>query len=73
MAKGNICMKVAFGETFARYYLNFPKADQAKIRAFVNDVETYGLTGLQGRNKNSDNVPKDDANWSQKVAYAPKA
>lgn len=26
--------------------------------------------GLIGRHKSSDNVPKDDPNWSAKVSYA---
>lgn len=65
-------MKVTFGENFTRYYFNFPKSDQAKIREFITHVETYGLTQLKGRNKSSDNVPTNDPNWTNKVAYAQK-
>lgn len=63
-------MKVSLSKNFARHFLNFPKSDQEKIRAFIEHVELYGLQGLQGRNKSSDDVPKDDLNWLEKVKYA---
>lgn len=63
-------MKVTLAKLFASRFLNFPKADQQKIRQFVDDVENNGLVNLQGRNKSSDNVPKDHPNFAQKVAYA---
>lgn len=53
-------MKVVFGETFYQHFKNFPKSDQIKIMQFVDNVETYGLENLTGRNKNSDNVPKTE-------------
>lgn len=56
MVRRGISMKVVFGEIFYQYFRNFPKSDQQKIAKFVDDVETYGLDGLQGRNKASDSV-----------------
>lgn len=65
-------MKVTLSGDFERKAVNFPKADRLKIAEFIQFVNEYGLIGLVGRNKNSDNVPKDDPNWSKKVAYAQK-
>lgn len=63
-------MKVVLAKSFAANFLNFPKSDQEKIYAFITHIELYGLHGLKGRNKSSDNVPKDDPNWLEKVKYA---
>lgn len=63
-------MKVKLHPAFARHLLNFPKDDQDKIRQFILHVERYGLTGLVGRNKPSNNVPKDDPKWLAKVQFA---
>ena len=63
-------MNVRFGQLFAKHLLNYPVADQLKIRRFVQHLETYGFDDLQGRNKSSDNVPTDDPNWLTKVRYA---
>lgn len=65
-------MKVSLSVDFESKAVNFPRADRIKIAEFIQYVEKHGLVGLQGRNKNSDNVPKDDPHWSQKVAYAQK-
>lgn len=63
-------MKVLYGEKFRQHLKNFPKADQLKIKAFADHVQTHGLIGLIGRNKSSDNVPKDHPNWLERVKYA---
>lgn len=63
---------VSYSDHFQKCLKNFPKIDQLKVKGFIDHVEQYGLTDLIGRNKSSDNVPKDDPNWSQKVAYAQK-
>lgn len=63
-------MKVIFTPQFKEWLKNYPTTDQIKIGQFVEHVKKFGLNNLQGRNKNSDNVPKDDPNWSKKVAYA---
>ncbi|WLF84400.1 hypothetical protein [Moraxella sp. ZY210820] len=65
-------MIVEFTPRFKQYLRNFPETDRQKISAFVTHVQQYGLTGLKGRNKNSDNVPTNDPNWSERVAYAQK-
>lgn len=65
-------MNVIYGEKFRIHLKNYPKADLLKIKSFVKHIKQFGFEGLQGRNKSSDNVPKDDPNWSQKVAYAQK-
>lgn len=63
-------MNVTFSRDFQSKFPNFPKTDKEKILEFVRYVTEQGLTNLQGRNKNSDNVPTNDPNWRQKVAYA---
>lgn len=63
-------MNVDYSECFKQYLKNFPVNDQLKIKAFVEHIQQYGFDGLVGRNKSSDNVPKDDPNWSAKVSYA---
>ncbi|MDO4223327.1 MAG: hypothetical protein Q4D05_04775 [Acinetobacter sp.] len=65
-------MNVDYSRQFKSYLKNFPVQDQLKIRQFVEHVEKYGFQGLQGRNKSSDTVPKDDPKWVEKVSYAQK-
>lgn len=65
-------ISVEYSEHFQKCLKNFPKTDQLKIRDFVEHIKNHGFDGLQGRNKSSDNVPKDDPQWSIKVAYAQK-
>lgn len=65
-------MKVIFSQKFANHYQNYLKKDQDKINQFIYHVSLHGLTNLTGRNKSSDNVPRDDPNWAEKVAYAQK-
>lgn len=63
-------LNVLYGEKFRKHLKNFPKNDQLKIRQFVEHIEQFGFDGLTGRNKSSDNVPKDNPNWAKIVAYA---
>ncbi|MFW2176341.1 MULTISPECIES: hypothetical protein [unclassified Moraxella] len=65
-------MKVIIGDDFALKLVNFPNTDKQKIRLFILHLEKHGFDGLTGRNKSSDNVPFNDPNWSDKVAYAQK-
>lgn len=65
-------MKVTLSEDFKNKVAHFPKTDRIKIAEFIQYVENHGLNGLKGRNKNSDNIPKDDPHWANKVKYAQK-
>lgn len=65
-------MKVRYGSKFKQNLKNFPVKDQLKIKKFVEHIEQFDFEGLQGRNKNSDNVPKDHPNWAERVTYAQK-
>ena len=65
-------MIVSYSDEFQKNLKNFPKADQLKIRYFIEHIETYGFDGLIGRNKSSDDVPTDHPNWCERVAYAQK-
>lgn len=68
----NIGLDVKFTPLFEQWLKNYPIADQIKIADFILHVRQYGFSGLQGRNKSSDHVPKDDPNWSERVSYAQK-
>lgn len=61
---------VYFGEIFLKEMQNFPEKDIQKIGDFARHVANYGFSGLPGRNKMPDAVPKDDPNRSCKVQYA---
>ncbi len=63
-------MIVEFAKQIKKEFLNYPLSDRIKIMEFSTHVEQYGLEGLAGRNKFSDDVPTDDPNWKDKVAYA---
>lgn len=63
-------MRVEIGRLFGREVLNFPPEDQKKIYSFIINVQRNGLTNLEGRNKNSENVPTDDRDFVAKVRIA---
>lgn len=65
-------MEVVFSRYFRDCYANFSESDRRKIYSFYEHVKKHGLVELEGRNKNSDNVHKDDPNFLEKVAYAIK-
>lgn len=65
-------MEVTTSNDFKIKFPNFPKSDKEKILAFIIHIKQFGLNGLTGRNKSSDNVPTDDPNWTAKVKYAQK-
>ncbi|PID63920.1 MAG: hypothetical protein CR974_00730 [Gammaproteobacteria bacterium] len=50
--------------------VNFPESDLDIIAAFIEHLKQHGFAGLVGRNKASHEVPKDDPDWREKVAYA---
>lgn len=61
---------VHFGDQIIQELKNFPKPDLDKINAFVQHVRQFGFENLPGRNKCSDEVPKDALDWINKVRYA---
>lgn len=63
-------IKVFFGAKIAKELQYFPEQDLLKIWQFKQHVENMGLMGLAGRNKSSDDVPKDDPHWAEKVTKA---
>ncbi len=65
-------VEVTTSNDFKIKFPNFPKSDKEKILAFITHIKQFGLNGLIGRNKSSDNVPKNDPNWTAKVKYAQK-
>lgn len=67
---GERIIEVSYSDDFQKKLKNFPKADQLKIRRFIEHLEQFGFVGLQGRNKSSDNVPTDHLNWLERVKYA---
>ncbi len=48
---------------------NFNDEDLEVIGQFVYHVEHYGLEGLKGRNKKSDDIDTNDPNWLKKVRF----
>lgn len=63
-------MDVSLGKLFRLEVLNFPEEDQCKIFEFIKHVQNHGLTDLEGRNKTSEDVPKDDVEFVRKVKTA---
>ncbi|MDO4223032.1 MAG: hypothetical protein Q4D05_03260 [Acinetobacter sp.] len=63
-------MQVFFSQSFSKKLVNFPRADQLKIKAFKDHIQQHGFIGLKGRNKSSDNVPKDNPKWLETVKHA---
>ena len=61
---------VHFGSQILQELKNFPRPDLDKINAFVQHVRQFGFDGLPGRNKCSEEVPKDTLDWLVKVRYA---
>lgn len=65
-------MNVQLGKQFGKELIHYPDEDKRKIYAFILYVKNNGLTGLEGRNKSSDNVHKDDPQYPTKVTLAIK-
>lgn len=61
---------VYFGKIFLKEMRNFPIEDILKIGDFARYVSSFGFSGLPGKNKQSDDVPREDSNWLYKVKYA---
>lgn len=66
-------MSVKLTEKYANHVKNYSINDRTKILEVVNHVkETGTFQGLPGRNKNSNEVDKNDRNWKAKVDFANK-
>lgn len=63
-------LTIEYGSLFRKEFANFPVKDQDAIVEFVEHILKFGFTNLEGRNKSSDNVHKDDPYFAQKVKYA---
>lgn len=65
-------VQVGLGLVFAKRLKNYPKEDRMKILSFMHHVQNNGFDGLEGRNKASDDVDKNDPKYITKVRYARK-
>ena len=63
-------LTIEYGLLFRKEFANFPAKDQEAIAKFIEHILKFGFTNLEGRNKSSDNVHKDDPYFAQKVQYA---
>ncbi|MDG6266804.1 hypothetical protein P9J89_00990 [Glaesserella parasuis] len=63
-------LTIEYGSLFRKEFANFPVKDQDAIVEFVEHILKFGFTNLEGRNKSSDNVHKNDPHFAQKVKYA---
>lgn len=63
-------MIVSLGIQFGKELANYPQEDRLKIISFIIHLKNSGFSGLEGRNKSSDNVHKDDPHYPTKVALA---
>ncbi|WP_439256877.1 hypothetical protein [Lonepinella sp. BR2271] len=63
-------MNVTFAPSFSQKLRDFIRTDREKVFDFAKHVEQHGFTGLQGRNKSSDQVPSTDPNRKAKIRYA---
>ncbi|UNU73302.1 hypothetical protein LU293_09605 [Moraxella nasovis] len=63
-------MKVSYTNHFLNILDKLSDDDLTKIATFVKHIEAYGLVGLIGRNKSSDNVPRHKYTWLDDVRFA---
>lgn len=63
-------MRVELGKKLLQFLQTRDKDDSQKVFNFVTHVKQHGLANLEGRNKNSDDVPKDDPQFLAKVQRA---
>lgn len=63
---------VTFGKQFLKEFKNYPDEDKRKISRFVAHVKKNGLNHLEGVNKSSNDIPKDDPKFASKIALVNK-
>lgn len=63
-------MRVELGKKLLQSLKLRSKDDSLKVFSFVEHVKVQGLVNLEGRNKNSNNVPTDDPHFVAKVQRA---
>lgn len=54
---------------FKERYKTFPPKNRRKISAFLIHIIKYGFDNLEGRNKFSDDVSKEDPEFVEKVKF----
>lgn len=56
------------GIKFSKEFNNYPQSDQMKIAKFIFHINKHGFDDkLEGRNKCSDDVPRDDPFFLEKI------
>ncbi|EKN3612531.1 hypothetical protein NUG10_002523 [Yersinia enterocolitica] len=63
-------MRVEFGKKLLQHLQNLEESETGKVFRFANHVRESGLDGLEGRNKDSINVPPTDPDFEEKVKRA---
>lgn len=66
----NAVERVLISKQFKKEFKNYPDPDRLAISKFINHIFTYGFEKLEGLNKKSDDVKKDDPAFLSKVKYA---
>jgi hypothetical protein len=62
--------KYSLGKLFAQELARFPDPDILKVKYFLNSYIKQGFNGLNGKNRSSDNVHRNDPFYLSKVKYA---
>ncbi|HDL8066261.1 TPA: hypothetical protein PXQ51_002229 [Yersinia enterocolitica] len=63
-------MRVEFGKKLLQHLQNLEESETGKVFKFANHVREVGFAGLEGRNKNSIQVPLTDPDFEKKVRIA---
>ncbi|MBK5075193.1 hypothetical protein I2492_19600 [Budviciaceae bacterium CWB-B4] len=63
-------MNVSLGKVFAKELRNYPPEDRLKILGFIAHVKEHSFHGLEGRNKESHHVDRNDPDFIVKVKFA---
>ena len=68
----NAVETIKIGKLFQKEFKNYPNQDRKMITEFIKHVYEFGFDGLEGLNKCSDDVSKNDPDFIKKVKYAIK-